>query len=420
MIGTGVFTSLGFQLLEIDSSFSILLLWLIGGIIALSGAFVYAELAVTFPQSGGEYVYLSKLIHPTVGFLSGWVSSTIGFAAPVALAAMALGSYVQSVFPAISSKYCALLVVLIVTFIHVINLKKGGLFQRVFTSLKIAIIIVFIVAGFYFTPTHTISILPNSNSWNEITSAGFWVSLIYVGYAYSGWNASTYLTEEIKDPRKNLPRSLFWGTLTVCIIYLLLNFTFLYSVPKESLKGVLEIGHVSASAIFGVSVGKMMSLLIAILLISSISAMIMAGPRITKRIGEDIPALGFLSKTNKTGSPYVAILFQSIITILLIITGKFETVLTFVGFSLELFTFMTVGSIFILRLRKKHLMQDGYKTILYPITPILFLALNAFTIYFVLTQKTTESLLGLGNLLIGLIVLYISKKITTIKEIKYV
>ena len=420
MIGTGVFTSLGFQLLEVNATFSILLLWLLGGIISFCGALVYAELGVTFPQSGGEYVYISKLIHPAVGFLSGWCSSTVGFAAPVALAAMALGKYVESVFPTFSATSLAVIVVMGIALIHVTNLKNGSRFQRCFTFLKIAIILLFISAGLAYTPTHSISIQPTSETLTDLGSAGFWVSLIFVGYAYSGWNASSYLAEEMHNPEKTLPRSLFWGTATVCVIYLLLNFIFMYTVPKDELRGVLEIGHVSASAIFGQALGRMMSLLIAILLISSISAMTMAGPRITKRIGEDLPALGFLSKTNSSGSPYVAILFQTAIAVTLIITGKFDQVLTFVGFSLEIFTFIAVASIFVLRTKRKDLQKPGYKTFLYPITPIIFLCLIAFTMYFVFMQKTTESLLGLANLGVGFIVYLIGSHRSKLKPNQHV
>ena len=399
MIGTGVFTSLGFQLINIHSVFSILVLWLLGGVISLCGALVYAELGVTFPKSGGEYVYLSKLIHPFVGFLSGWVSSTVGFAAPVALASVALGTYVNVIFPQVNITVCALAVVGIITIIHATNLKSGSSFQKILTLLKIIFIILFIVAGFCCTPAHVVSVLPEVNSKDEIFSQAFWVSLIYVSYAYSGWNAASYLAGDMHDVKKDLPKALIIGTLVVTAIYVLLNYVFLYSTPASELTGVLEIGHVSASHIFGEYFGKFMSLVIAFLLISSISAMIMAGPRIIKSMGDDVPMLNFLAITNKNNVPYLAVILQSVITVILILTSQFESVLTFVGFSLSIFTFLTVMSVFILRSRK--IENNSYKTWGYPFTPILFLALNGFTIYFVFINKTEESLWGLLNLVIG-------------------
>jgi APA family basic amino acid/polyamine antiporter len=186
----------------------------------------------------------------------------------------------------------------------------------------------------------------------------------------------------------------------------------------SELTGVLEIGHVSAAHIFGDYFGKMMSLIIAFLLLSSISAMIMAGPRIIKSMGEDLPMLHLLAKTNKHHVPYMAVITQSVITVLLIVTAQFEAVLTFVGFSLSIFTFLTVSSVFVLRKRKME--NTGYKTWGYPVTPILFLLLNGFTIYFVFTQKPTESLLGLLNLAIGGSVYFIGKSLSEKKQKNYV
>lgn len=415
MIGTGVFTSLGFQLINIHSVFSILVLWLLGGVISLCGALVYAELGVTFPKSGGEYIYLSKLIHPFVGFLSGWVSSTVGFAAPVALASVALGTYVNIIFPQVNITVCALTVVGLITVIHATNLKSGSSFQKILTLLKIIFIILFIVAGFCCTPVHVVSVLPQANSENEIFSQAFWVGLIYVSYAYSGWNAASYLAGDMHDVKKDLPKALIVGTLIVTAIYVLLNYVFLYSTPASELAGVLEIGHVSASHIFGEFFGKFMSLVIAFLLISSISAMIMAGPRIIKSMGDDVPMLNFLAITNKNNVPYLAVILQSVITVVLILTSQFESVLTFVGFSLSIFTFLTVMSVFILRARK--IENTSYKTWGYPFTPILFLALNGFTIYFVFINKTEESLWGLLNLVIGGVIYVIGTQFSKNKHV---
>lgn len=414
MIGTGVFTSLGFQLFDLHSVFTILVLWLLGGIISFCGALVYGELGVAIPRSGGEYAYLSKLMHPAVGFLSGWVSATVGFSAPVALASVALGTYVNKIFPWINITACALVVVSLITLIHATNLKLGSGVQKVLTILKLLVILCFIIAGFLHEPEHAITIAPQVFSWNEILSAGFWVSLIYVSYAYSGWNAASYIVGDMEDPKRNLPRALLLGTLIVTVVYVLLNFIFLYSAPMNEMKGVLEIGHVSAKHIFGEAIGKLMSIVIAFLLLSSISAMIMAGPRIIKTMGEDLGLLGFLAKTNKNNVPYVAVISQSLITVLLIISAKFEAVLTFVGFSLSIFTFLTVSSVFILRYRNMD--TGGYKTWGYPLTPIIFLALNGFTLYFVFMQKPTESLWGLLNVAIGGVIYFIGKQLSIQKN----
>ena len=415
MIGTGVFTSLGFQVIEIKSIFSVLMLWIIGGIVALCGALTYGEIGAAFPRSGGEYNYLSKLYHPSVGFLSGWVSATVGFAAPVALAAMALGNYSHKVFEGINPTYLALIVVVVITCIHATDLKLGGTFQRIMTFLKLLVIGVFIFFGLFHSPVHTIDIAPSGISWVEIFSPAFAVSLIYVSYAYSGWNAASYIAGEIDKPQKNLPKSLFIGTLVVMIIYVLLNFVFLYSVPIPELSGYVEVGYLSAIKIFGAAIGNFMGLVISFLLVSSISAMIMAGPRIVNAMGEDMPLLRFLSVKNKRDVPFVAVIFQSLITVVLILTSKFEAVLTFVGFSLTIFPFLTVLGVFILRMKHKDLITN-YKTWAYPITPLLFLALTGWTMYYVITNKTEESLYGLLNVAVGGVVWLVGNALSKKKK----
>ena len=417
MIGTGVFTSLGFQVLDIKSGFAILFLWFIGGIISLCGALVYGEIGSAFPRSGGEYNYLSQLYHPVAGFLSGWVSATVGFAAPVALAAMALGKYSAKVFPDINPTLLAISVVAVLTLIHSVNLKLGSAFQRLFTYAKVIVIALFLLAGAFYIPEHDMSFMPGTASIKEIFSAPFAVCLIYVSYAYSGWNAASYIAGELDNPQRTLPRSLFIGTFVVMIIYVLLNFIFLYSVPINELGGVLEVGYLSANKIFGLRIGNFMGLVISFLLVSSISAMIMAGPRIINAMGEDMHMLRFFAKKNKNNIPYVAIVVQSLITLLLILTSKFESVLTFVGFILNLFTFFTVFGIFIIR-KNKLGMEGKYKTWGYPFTPIIFLTLNAWMLFFVMKNNTAESLIGFLLLAIGFLIYYVGKKYETGKSVE--
>jgi APA family basic amino acid/polyamine antiporter len=409
MIGTGVFTSLGFQVLGIESGFALIILWVVGGILALCGALTYGEIGAAFLESGGEYNYLSKLYHPAVGFISGWVSVTVGFAAPIAAAAVALGQYVSKVYPSINAVILALSIIAIITLIHSINLKAGSLFQRIFTIVKVVCIIMFVGFGLFHVPEHTVNFSADTTAWNDIFSKGFAISLIYVTYAYSGWNAASYISGEMKDAKRNLPKALFVGTLIVMVIYTLLNYVFLYSVPIPELKGVLEVGYLSANKIFGVQVGQFMSLVIAVLLISTISAMVLAGPRVMKSMGTDIKGLRFFAVSNKNNVPYVAIIFQSVIAVVLVLTSSFQSLITYVGFTLNLFTFLTVAGIFILRFKHKHI-ETSYKTFLYPITPLLFLSIILFILVYIMIEKPVESLYGLGTVLLGLFVYFITNK----------
>lgn len=409
MIGTGVFTSLGFQVLDIESGFAIMMLWIVGGILSLCGALTYGEIGSAFPQSGGEYNYLSKLYHPSVGFLSGWVSVTVGFAAPVAAASTALGLYVNKIYGSVNPQILAVSVILILTIVHSINLKLGSAVQRAFTLIKVVIIVMFVGFGLFHHPEHSVSFSPTSDSFSQMMSSAFAVSLVFVTYAYSGWNAAAYIAGDLREPQKNLPKALIWGTLIVMVIYTALNFIFLYSVPINELKGVVEVGYLSANKIFGSDLGRFMSLVIALLLVSTVSAMILAGPRVMHAMGNDIRQLKIFSTSNKNNVPYVAVIFQSVISIVLVLTSSFESLITYVGFTLNLFTFLTVFGIFILRAKHKDI-QTAYKTPLYPIPPILFLLISGWILFFIFKNKTMESLFGLGTVAFGFLVYWISEK----------
>lgn len=410
MIGTGVFTSLGFQVMGMSSVFSILLLWVVGGVIALCGALTYGEIGSAFPESGGEYNYLSKLYHPALGFLSGWVSVTVGFAAPIAAASVALAKYVTKIYPQVHATLLSFCVIVIITGIHSVNLKAGSLFQRGFTWVKVICIVMFIGFGLFYIPPHSISILPGPDAWTDIFSAAFAGSLVYVTYAYSGWNAAAYISGEIKNAQRNLPRALFMGTLCVMLIYTVLNYVFLYTVPVSELKGVLEVGYLSAGKIFGTQVGQFMSLVIAVLLISTISAMILAGPRVMQSMGSHIKGLRFFATANKNNVPYVAIIFQSLIALVLVATSSFESLITYVSFTLNVFTFLTVFGVFVLRYRFKNINTSGYKTPFYPITPIVFLVIILWVLINIVKDKPTESLYGLITVIAGLAIYFLSNR----------
>ncbi|MEQ8952976.1 MAG: amino acid permease, partial [Gammaproteobacteria bacterium] len=256
MIGTGVFTSLGFQLLDIRSGFVILTLWGLGGFIALCGALCYAELGAALPRSGGEYNFLGKIFHPGAGFVSGWISSTVGFSGPVALAAMTFAAYAGSIFTDGLSewgeKWLAAALLLILTAVHGTNHRTSGNTQLVFTVLKVAVIVMFILAALFVVDVpQPINFLPVSGDGATLFSGTFAVSLIYVSFAFSGWNSATYLSGELENPQRTLPWILLVGTAVVTLLYLGLNFAFLYSAPVEDMVGQVEVGAIAAQAAFG-------------------------------------------------------------------------------------------------------------------------------------------------------------------------
>jgi len=409
MIGTGVFTSLGFQVLGLESGLAILLLWVLGGVLALCGAFCYAEIGSAFPENGGEYNYLSKLYHPAIGFMSGWVSVTVGFAAPIAAASVAMSNYFCKAYAFEHPLALSAGVILVITVFHAINMKAGSSFQRVFTYVKLICIVVFVFSALFYQPEHHLVLVGSNTFTQEIFSPAFAVSLIFVTYAYSGWNAAAYIAGEIKHSGKNLPRALIYGTLTVAVLYTVLNFVFLYTVPLFELKGVVEVGYLSASKLFGAAMGAKVSLLIAVLLVSTVSAMILAGPRVMQSMGQHIKGLQFLAITNSRGVPYVAVLLQSFIALCMVFTSSFESLITYVSFTLNLFTLLTVFGIFILRKNYKRI-PGAYRSPLFPLPALIFSTVMVWVLIHILFSNPLESVMGLGTVLLGLTFYFILRK----------
>lgn len=410
MIGTGVFGSLGYQVISIKSVFAIIMLWLIGGILSFCGALSYAELGAALPRSGGEYNFLSHIYHPILGFISGWVSLVAGFAAPIAVASMLFGKYFSNVNPVLLNEdKAAVAIIILISIVHTINTAVGSSFQRVMTFLKVAIIVFFVIAGFLYIPSFSISILPKAGDASYIFSGSFAVSLIYVSYAYSGWNASAYIAGEMKDPGKNIPKSILYGTVIVTLLYVLLNYIFLYTVPMDELAGKQDVGHEAAKAIFGAQGGRIMSGVIAFLLISTISSMIFAGPRVLQVMGEDTFMLKFLSVKSISNIPYVALWFQSLIAITLVVTGSFDTILSYVGFTLQLITFLTVLGVIVLRFKEPNLARP-FRTWGYPVVPLLFLGLTAWILYSVFVEKPVVGIIGVSTIAVGALLYYLDKK----------
>lgn len=403
MIGTGVFTSLGFQLLDIQSGFVLLMLWVVGGFTALCGALTYAELGAALPRSGGEYNFLTEIYHPAAGFISGWISATIGFAAPTALAAITFGTYLSSVFPVLSPTWLAGLLVILLTIVHTSNRGASGGTQLIFTQLKLLLIAIFCLLAWFMVATpQPIRFLPQTGDGDLIVSGVFAVSLIYVNYAYSGWNAATYLTGEIENPQRNIPRILIFGTMLVMLVYVALNFIFLYVAPIDAMVGKVEIGYVAAQYVFGEIGAAIMGVILSLLLISTVSAMILAGPRVLQVIGQDFPVFRLLARNNKNDIPAIAIIAQALVTLGFILTASFESILVFSGFTLGINTLFTVTGIFVLRWRQPDLPRP-YRTWLYPLPPLIYLTVTAWTLVYILLNRPVEAWNGIAIIGIGAI-----------------
>jgi basic amino acid/polyamine antiporter, APA family len=411
MIGVGVFTSLGFQVKDIPSGFSILLLWIVGGIVALCGVFSYSELGAMFPRSSGEYNFLSRAYHPAFGFLAGWVSATVGFAAPVALAAMAFGEYGKAVLPGAMPTALAIALVWLVSLVQLTGVKHSSTFQLISTILKVVLIVAFLIAGFVIGTPQPISFAPSVSDVAHITSAPFAIGLVFVMYSFSGWNAATYIIGEMHDAKQNLPRALLTGTLIVLVIYVALNAVFLHTAPIGKLAGQLDVATISGSYIFGDTGGRIVAAMICIGLVSSISAMMWIGPRVMMTMGEDIPALKLFARRSANGAPAYAIVFQLAVANLLLFTRSFEAVLDFIQFSLLFCSFFTVLGVIKLRITHPELPRP-YRAWGYPVTPAVFLLVTAFMMYYLFTERPLQSFLGTLIMISGLLIYAIFHKRT--------
>src|SRR5213079_216516 len=338
MIGTGIFTSLGFQVGDLPSGFAIIAVWTVGGICAMCGALSYAELAAALPRSGGEYHFLREIYHPSLGFVAGWISATVGFSAPVAIAAMPFGTYLAEIFPAINPLVAAMATVWIITLVLLCDLRLGSAFQIGSTVLKVVLIAILIGAGFYINKTQPISFFP------------------------------------------------------------------------MKVDGAL----IASTHIFGPTGGKVMAAFICLGLISTVSAMMWIGPRVTAVMGEDLGMLKRLSRRTASGIPANAILTQFVIVNFMLLTATFQSVVNYVQFSLTLCSALTLLGVFVLRWRRPEL-ERPYRTWGYPLTPLVFLAISGWMLWHLLAEQSTRapSLLGLITAAFGLIIYFISPKTAT-------
>ena len=413
MIGAGIFTTSGLLMAGLNNPVLMISLWVVGGIIALFGALSYGELGAAMPGAGGEYLFLSRLYHPVFGFLSGWVSFVVGFSAPIAASAMGFSEYLMRAVPALpewlsvagimgeraAGKIISISVILIFTFIHYRGLKTGARVQNVLTLLKVVLIVVLIVAGL-FSGNGDMEHFSRGNNINQ----GFagWktigLSLMWIMFAYSGWNASTYIGGEIKNPSKILPRSLIYGTGIVMLLYLALNFIYVYAINPDEMKGVISIGGLAMGKLFGKSAEVMFSLLIGFALFSSLSAFIIIGPRVYYSMARDGLFFRSVAKIHpRFQVPSNSILLQCVIAVILVLSGSFEQILTYMGFALGIFPVMTVIGVWILRKNNPGALRlKGF-----PVTQIVYVATGIMILILSFLERPAESSIALLTVAAG-------------------
>ncbi len=425
MIGAGIFTTSGLLMSGLNNPVLMMILWAAGGIIALCGALSYGELGAAMPGAGGEYLFLSRLYHPIFGFLSGWVSFMVGFSAPIAASALGFSEYFTRAVPglsvwlqtegimepALTKKLLAVSVILIFTFIHYRGIKYGARIQNALTILKVLLIIILLTAGFS-------SVNGDFSNFSKGGSApsglAGWktigLSLMWIMFAYSGWNAATYLGAEIKNPQKTLPGSLIYGTAIVIILYLAINVLYVYGIKPDEMKGVISVGGLAMGNLFGKSAEILFSILIAFALFSSLSAFIIIGPRVYYSMAKDGLFFKSVARIHKRFHvPSNSILLQCLIAVILALSGTFEQVLTYMGFALGIFPILTIIGVW--RLRKTNPEAVRFKG--FPVTQIIYIVTGVLILVLSFLERPGESSIAILTVLIGIPAYFIFKRRST-------
>lgn len=416
MVGAGILTTSGYTLQATGNPTAMLALWVIGGLMALAGALTVAEMATTFPQAGGDYVFVREGYGHGAGFVAGWATFTLGFCGPTAVVALIGIRYLSApfahYFPDSAQAWIApvgaTILILLVTLSHCLGHTESGRIHATVTTLKFVLLLGLGVGGMAFGRGNWGHLdaghWPTSSQWPALATG-----LIYVSYAYSGWNAAAYLAGEIRDPARLLPRTLLWGTLTVLVLYLLVNLAFVYAIePADMTSRSFDdpaVGKVAETAVlrmFGRDVANIFGLLIGMSLIASVSAYILTGPRVTFAMARDgfFPAFAGRLHQNR-GIPVWGTLAQGGFAAAFVWLGSFEELLSYVSVGLAAVSGLVIASVF--PLRRRHT-QDTFRQPLYPLLPVLYLGLIAWTIAQQLLDegKRIPALLSLATILAGI------------------
>ena len=406
VIGAGIFTTTGYLMGYLGNAWLMLILWVVGGLVAFCGALSYSELGANYPEAGGEYTFISKLFHPLPGFLSGWLSLIVGFSAPIAASAIGFSKYfiwafpqIQIINPDVMSKILAITLILAFTSIHYRGIVFGTKIQNWLTILKVVLVVGLIVAGFTIGRGSFDHLTGNSlfsgefKGWKPIG-----LSFLFIMFAYTGWNAATYIGSEIKNPAKTIPRSLLLSTGIVVILYVLLNLLFVYAIPPDKMINEPEIGGLAAGLAFGKTAEAVISLLISFALFSSLSSMIIIGPRVYYSMAKQGYFFQFAANIHpRFGVPSGSVLLQGLLAIIMVLSGTFEQILIYMGFSLGIFPIIAVLGVVKLR-------QSGNSVLKmpgYPYVQLIFMAAGILMLVLSYLERPVESLIAILTVFSG-------------------
>ena len=329
----------------------------------------------------------------------------------MATAEIAIGSYSSSLHSA-SPKIISVASIVVISGIHLLGVKTGGRTQTVLTTIKLSLIVFFCLAPLMLPDVRSgISFLPQASDIDLIASPAFAVGLVFVVYAYTGWNAASYIAGNLHNPSRNLPIALMTGTITVIMVYLSLNAMFLLTATFSELNGQNDIGNVVALKLFGSDIGRIFSALFSIALLSTLSAMTIAGSRVSEAMGEDYSSLRILSVKNRFDMPHWAIILQAGWSVFLVLVSTFVEIVQYISISLSIFSMMTVAGIFVLRRRYP---TSPFRIPFYPLPPLIFIAVTAWMIYYMFRQDPKIIYYSVATMIPGFVLYFSIRKKNTV------
>ena len=421
IIGIGIFVTTGEIAQSLPSPGGILLVWLVGGLLALAGALSFAGLAASLPYSGGDYVYLREAYGSLVGFLSGWSSFLVTFSGSIALLAVVFTAFTAFFFPVLSQDRVlfsadlvgfsvqltpghlfSLLVVFVLSAIHYLGVGMGALVQNVLTVLKIGALLAIILFGTFLGSGSVDNFSPffDFKKVGDLSHFGF--AFIPVIFTYAGWNAVTYMAGEVKDPEKNLPRALLWANVLIIVLYLAINVVYFYAVPVEKMQGAIRVSELATTALFGRQTSAWITAIITISILGALNVTIMIGPRIYYAMAQDGLFFRNLTRVHpRFHTPSNAIILQAVWSALLILTGTFSFLLNYVSVIITVFSALSVGAVLVLRMKRPELNRP-YKIWGYPIVPLLFIIVSLWIAWATTREKPLDALIGFGIVALGI------------------
>jgi APA family basic amino acid/polyamine antiporter len=421
MIGVGIFVTTGFIAEMLPSSGGVLLIWLLGGLLALAGALSCAELSASLPYAGGDYVYIREAYGKLVGFLSGWSSFLVTFSGSIAAIAVGFAAFMSFFFPILGAEHVffsttvaghpihtsigtifSILAVVIISTIHYIGVRQGVILQNVLTTLKIGSLLAIILLGVLIGKGSTENFAPLFDPSKMADFSKFGAAFIPAIFAYAGWNAVIYMAGEVKQPERTLPRALVCANLLVIALYIAINLVYIYGVPVTQMKGALRVSEVATTALFGRQTSAWITAIITVSILGALNVVIMLGPRIYYAMAQDGIFFRSLARVHPTfNTPSNAIVLQAIWACILILTGTFDALFTYVSVIISLFSALTVGAVIVLRSKRPDLKRP-YKLWGYPLVPIFFILVNLWIAWGSLVSKPWESLGGVLIVSIGI------------------